>query len=322
MKITNLAIIFVFIAISFILYIDVRTNHVVFMAEKKTEYNKAIDSAVDDAVLSLVEIDRNKGITLNKNEAVKKFYSSLYANMGIMSDPGLQRQMGYYIPVIAVIDVDGYYILYSDTMTIDGAKMLVKKWTGKIPYSYEEGNLVYQFTINDYVKIFDRSSKNVVQGNYKELADTYKGSIMDDSKNEVTFDDIRRNTIVTVIEESMHYYINAHNNIAKSFGFTYNFVLPAIDSDDWDRTIDDVGFLVLFQGYPYGTRLTDIYNRYSFGGSRIKKSNAYYIQKYSSDGRLYYHREDCSRLTVKELPYYDKKECALKGAYACDVCIP
>lgn len=324
MKITNLAIIFVLIILSFVSYIDARVNHIVFIAEKKVEYNKAVDSAIDDAVTFLVEIDRNKEIILNRNEAVNKFFSSLYANFGIISNPTKQKMMNYYIPIIAVTDVDGFFILYTDTVYRNGTREIVKRWTEKIPYSYEDGGLVLQFSTGDYVKVYDRYNDKVVEGIYTDLAQTYTNSIMNDNhanNKEIKFHDRRVLTIIKKIEEHMIYYINIHNKIAQSFGITYNFNLPAIDNDDWGRSIDGIGFIALFQGYPYGTRLTDIYSRFAFGASRLKKGNAYYIQKYY-DGKLYYHRNNCNRLTVMELPYFSKKECALEGAYACEICIP
>ena len=118
----------------------------------------------------------------------------------------------------------------------------------------------------------------------------------------------------------MKLYINKHNHIASQYGITYTFALPTISDDDWNRTIDDISMMILFQGYQYGTSRTMVYNRYTISGARLRKSQLFYIQEYN--GKKYYHTEDCELLTDKSDVYKTKEECAKEGAFECPICKP
>ncbi|MGB8455269.1 MAG: hypothetical protein WCD89_23425 [Anaerocolumna sp.] len=319
MKLTNLAIIFFVINILLTTILDVRTNNLTAVTNKKIEYNKALDSAIDDGVIDLVEVDSKRNLILNKEAAVNQFYGSLYANFGVIGDSRLENSLKGYIPVILITDTDGFYIYYSDIYQSDGEKQIGQKWSEKVPYAYEDGSLIYNLTLGNYVTIYDKSSNEIYEGDYRDLKMQFPDSIM---AAEDTFDIIRRNTIISAIEERMNYYINQHNNIANQFGITYQFWLPQIDKTDWYRTIDDISLLVIFQGYPYNAAGLDTYNHYALGGARIKKSKVYYITE--NNGIQYYHKADCPHVNEVEgiIAYYSKEECALEGAYPCPDCNP
>lgn len=320
MKLTNYVIIFCMIAFCLVFVNDTKSRNLTELSQKKVEYNIALDSAVDDSILSLVEVDSKQHITLNKNAGVESFFNSLYANFGVMTDQKMQETLQAYVPIIAITFTDGYYVLYKDEYTNSQGELLLKqRWTEKQPYVYEDENMVYNFTVTDEIKIYDKKTNEVYEGNYKDLKPLFPDSILVD---DVLFDTIRRSTIINLLTEDMNYYITNYNDIAKHFGISYNFALPQIEKEDWYRTIDDISMLVVFQGYPYGFATNDTYNRYAFAGSRIKKQKAFYIEANPSDGLKYYHRLDCNLLNDKEIPYYSKKDAALEGAYPCLECNP
>jgi hypothetical protein len=196
--------------------------------------------------------------------------------------------------------------------------MTRKLWTEKIVYTYEENNLIFRFTLGDYVYIYDVQANKRYEGIYSELKNLYPNSCLSDHG---IFEQIRRKAIINEIEKYMMEYINKHNQIAQSYGITYQFSLPQIDKTDWYRTIDDISMLVLFQGYPYGISGVDFYNRYAFGGARITKNRIYYVARDNS-GKLYYHKESCPNLNVFDEVYFTKEECALEGAFPCPECNP
>jgi uncharacterized protein YeeX (DUF496 family) len=84
MKWTNLAIVFFLLELSLFIILDMRTFNLAAIINQKVEYNKALDSAIDDSVINLVEVDRQRELVLNKEKAVEQFYQALYANFGIM----------------------------------------------------------------------------------------------------------------------------------------------------------------------------------------------------------------------------------------------
>ena len=319
MKITNLALFFIIIVCCFMVQSDVKADNLQAVTNKQILYKQGLDNAVDDAVMSLVEVDSSRQLVINKECCVNNFYQSLYSSFGIRTDKKLQEQLKAYIPVILIIDEDGYYIRYNDLNVVNGDKIVHQNWTEKRPYAYEDNDLIYSFTLSDYVKLYDKNTKELREGKYQDLAANYpeKDILVDPAR----FDEVRRNTIVNSIIDDMKYYINRYNRIAQHYGISYNFALPYIQQEDWYRTINDVGMMVIFQGYPYGGYTRDTFNQYSFAGARIRKTNCYYIAV-GTHGKTYYHKDDCGLVTDMSFPYYSKKECALEGAWPCPECNP
>lgn len=319
MKLTNLCLLFVLLELSFIMIIDSRVNHLTAIAGKAREYNKALDSSVDDGARDLVEVDSKRNVYLNKEKAVEQFFLSLYANFGVTGDGLQQRKLHEHIPIILITDQDGFYLYYKDIYeTLEGV-VLRERWSEKYTYTYEDNNFIYNFTLGDIVTLYDKDTNEISTGNYMELGLLYADSAMAEKD---AFDAIRRTAIIEQLTKQMNYYISKYNNIAYQFGITYQFWLPSIDKADWYRTIDDISIFVIFQNYPYYAGSLDTYNRYSFGGARITKSNLYYIK--GVNGIKYYHKADCDYININEMEntYFTKEECAIEGAFPCPDCNP
>lgn len=317
MKLTDLVIIFAILDIALFIILGVRTENLDAVNLQQIQYNKALDNAIDDGTKNLVELGEDKKLVLNKDRAVEQFYNSLFSNFGVLGDSRVEEQLKEHIPIILVTDEDGFYILYSEQFASADGNVIKQKWSEKIPYAYEDGNLIIHFTLGDYITVYDSSNNQTIEGEIDDVKSNYPDSFLSDPE---AFDLNRRNAIIGTIEKNMNYYINQYNNIAYQFGITYHFWLPRIDKTDWYRTIDDRGMLVIFQGYPYSVT-TDTYNRYAFGGARIKKSKTYFITV--ENGIKYYHKSNCSHINKSTgETYYSKEECALEGAFPCPDCNP
>lgn len=282
--------------------------------------DQRLDNAVDDAVYRLVEVDQTQSIALNKDESIKQFYNSLAANLGILDHSKQRNLLNVYIPVILATDLDGFYLNYQMLHEDSAGAYLLPTWTEKIPYAYEDSQAIYNFFIGDqkdYIRVYDKVNDKILEGTYTDLMETYSFDVFDN------FEEIRRNTIIRILTEKMSYYTNIHNRIAKQFGITYTFSLPTIADQDWDRTIDDIGMLFIFQGYPYGTPRMGYYNNYVLGAARISKQRIYFIAN-DPDSKKYYHKSKCQKKTDQDPidGYFDKKQCAMEGAYACPICKP
>ena len=314
MKWTNIAILFFLLELSLFIILDMRTLSLTGVINQKIEYNKALDSAIDDGVIELVEVDSQRNLVLNKEIAVEQFYQSLYANFGVMGNDRLEGKMRGYIPVILVTDEDGFYLCYSDIYNLGEETLITQRWNEKQPYAYEISDYIINFTLGTYLTVYNKNTNEIYKGEYRELIGMFQNTLLAD---EETFHTVRRHTIISTIEENMNYYINKHNNIAYQLGITYQFWLPEIDKTDWYRTIDDISMLVIFQGYPFSSASMDTYNRYAIGGARIRKTRVYYITEES--GRKYYHKSDCPHLSNSTYltAYFTYEECALEGAYPC-----
>jgi hypothetical protein len=321
MKWTNLSIVFSIFLLLIIVVQDTRVNALTAVNSKQRMYTNYLENAVDDGTLNLVELDSTrKNLILKKENAVNQFFMSLYANFGVLGDSRAEENLSGYVPIILICDEDGFYIYYTDIYQNSDEKIYVKRWSEKYPYVYKMDNLVYHFTLGSDgdLKVYDMATGETKEGSTEELKLIYSDSIL---KDHDTFNEYRRNAIITAIQDKMNYYINQYNNIAYQKGITYNFWLPQIDKADWYRTIDDISMLVIFQGYPYKAGGTDTYNRYAFGGTRIRKTRTYYITE--ENGMKYYHKEGCSHvLGSTGVTYYTKEDCANEGAFPDPDCSP
>lgn len=319
MKLSHYALFFVFFAICIMVPLNIHISQLSEIKEQKIEYNRIIDNAVDDAVTKLVETERGDAIVLNKEIAVQNFFTSLYSGFGIYDDVGKQEYLKMFIPIIMIVDRDGYYI-YQHSLSADGTTNY-EGWSEKRTYSYKDevSGLILRFSLDNTVTILDASINNILQGDYHDLAKYYTD--VEILNNNELFDTTRKQCIIDHLTDDMKISINVHNMIAQREGIQYNFALPAVSDATWYRTIDDISFFAVFQGYPYKNSLGR-YNRYAFGGARIHKSGMYVIKE--EDGIMYYHRYDCTSLsdTDRKNVYYTKKQCAILGAYPAEDCKP
>lgn len=339
MKLYHFAIIFAVIAITLFTINDVKTNNYVAVAKEEENLDTGFNQAIDDATKYLVEFDGIDNLKVNRKRAVNNFFISMYANLDITNDPEKQKLLKNYVPIIAVTYKDGYYLYYSDLYKgSDNYTYINKRWSEKQPYYYEDDDFVYSFTLSDNLTIYDKNGLLDPSGEQKIFTLDYKDLQTEDEYssfrserpdsfllNDESFYLIRKGCIKDCIEKSMTYYCNEHNLIAKKNGITYNFAMPIIDNSDWTRAIDNPCIIVVFQGYPYGNNINDTYNRYAIAGSQINKNTVYYIEQKS--WYFIYHRADCPELKKEGIvlldePLYSVSDCAEKGAYACEECLP
>ncbi|WP_075983089.1 hypothetical protein [Bacillus massilinigeriensis] len=128
-------------------------------------------------------------------------------------------------------------------------------------------------------------------------------------KDPILFEDVRRSTILSKIQEDIQFYINRHNTYSKKYGITYTFTLPILSKEDWDNTIDDIGMISFIQGYPLAGNET--YNNFALGGSRISKVHQYFGTVIN--GTKYYFRDDADYSYSVEEIFTTPKEAVKKG---------
>lgn len=317
---------------------DIKTNNFTAVAEEKEKLDTSFQSAIDDSVINLVEAKGTGSLTINKQRAVDDFFSSMYASMGILDNPEKQDLLKNYIPVITVTTDEGYYLYYSDEYKAnDNYTYISKRWSEKMPYYYEDDDFIYGFTLTDIVTLYDKKGlldptkgEQVLTLDYHDIKNSEDySSFRTQRPNSFLLNDEqyylnRKYSIISCIENTMTYYCNRHNSIAKQYGITYNFAMPVVDNSEWIRSIDNPGMIVIFQGYPFGQGVKGTYNRFAITGARIKKNSVYYLEQ--KDWYYIYHKQDCPELEREGIifstePYYTISDCVEKGAYACRECI-
>jgi hypothetical protein len=340
MKLSQLSILFVGILLLMLLSTDIRTDNLEAIAETKNDMDFYMNKAMESAAKALLQVDATTGKEiLDKDKAADTFFSSMYASLGILSDPVAQENFRAYVPVIAVPTRDGYYLMYNDNFVgTDGYTYISRRWTEKIPYSYEDDYFIYKFTMDTDMVLYDKNNiidatgltkmYRVNASDIRSLSEYASLRTAVGANNflmkEESFSLVRQQAIISHMEDELSWYISRHNDIAKRYGITYQFTLPVANTSEWAKTMEGPSIIVIFQGRPLIEDKEKVYNRMAFSGSGIVKDRVYYIEQH---GWYYlYHREGCLKLVgninVRDEHYYSVEECAELGAFACDICDP
>ncbi len=333
MKIYHFALLFLIFFLGAVIRTDVSIGKLKSIENENKEITASLSSATSDAVNYLSKTGSYGAGSINKEEVLNTFFTSLYSYLGIISDLSAQAEIEIYIPVILLCDTDGYYVYYYDEYKeTDGNTYIERMWTEKMPYSYEDEDFIYRFTLTDMVYIYDKNgllgidSSATVSSNYKEFQSSpiYADFRTNNSNcillNDEEYELIRKGSIINKLEEVMSYYTSMHNHIANRQGITYSFSFPVGKQEEWAEHIEDVNILVVFQGYPYGPDRDYTYNKIASAGANIIKKPRYYVEKKS----WYYlvHRQGCEKIKDNEMILEETfdtiEECVQLGAFCCE----
>ncbi|GIO31169.1 MULTISPECIES: hypothetical protein [Paenibacillus] len=320
MKITDFSIVFVLIFVpAFLLsgFYDKDQQTVRFLELK---YVTALRTAVQDGASVLNRNEKQefeagygseKFFRADKEEALAVFYKSLYANLGIEDDLPAQAALDHYIPAVAVIDYDGYYVYADEEYTgEDGSPRARHVWSPKKPFAYgdENGNLV-RFTLDNEVEAYDFTAGQWIRGLQRELAASTNVPLL--ARPEL-FEQVRRTTIVQTIQNDLANVINRHNEFAAKNGASYLFTLPSISGEEWNNSIRDIGMMAFIQGIPVGH---DYINNYALGGGRLVKRPNLFAGSDPATGIRYFERGSCRSGLVYEETFTDAKEASANGYF-------
>lgn len=319
MKITDIALLFVFITLPFALLARIKTENLINAEYRSILLNRYLDAAVEDASNAMIVKGSNNKISVSREKALEAFYRTLYVNFHVTDDENARQILNAYIPVIVLIDYDGYWICSMESyINSSGEHIQEMVWKPKKPYFYESKGFIYLFSLDNYLKVFDTASKKLYEGKRDNLISVLpKNKIINDRE---LFEEIRKRTIIESIKKDVNAAINEHNKYARMYGITYHFSPPSVSDGDWQQNIEDIGFLSFFQGIPTGLN-GERFNSFALGAARIVRRNHYFIQT-GENGLYYYHREDCPLVTEKDKVYDTKQECASAGAFPCHICNP
>lgn len=160
MKLQHFCIIFLIIILPFSIMARNTTREYMLTLRDQTRLNNVIDNATQDALDMIVELNdefqslyfaQQFNITQSvAREAIKSFFQTLAINYNMPYIEGeTEAYFSTYVPAIVLIGYDGFYI-YSMDETPSG---FTAQLSPKIPYAYEEGDMIVNFTLGNDVKI-------------------------------------------------------------------------------------------------------------------------------------------------------------------------
>lgn len=319
MKITDFVLAYFAITLTFFVAIEIRYDKTKTYIEYDHFHEAALTTATQDAIHVLrnnvnplleAGYESYKVNPAHPQSAFDTFVQTLAVNYQVKDKYSI-NQMLRYIPVFAVLDYDGLLLnVYKPYKDTSGDNVYERVWLSKIPLSYadNEGNII-NFTVDEDVEVFDVELNEWFFGKRAELAKDEEITIPL-LKNAQEFDQIRRQTIVNIVQENLAYYINEHNVYTKALDVTYKFAMPLIPQEDWYNTVDDISIFAFIQGYPYKVD-TKSYNEYAFVGTRLHYKNPIYAGIVNNERRYWY--KSCNFNYKADEIYSTKKQAAAAG---------
>ena len=317
MKITNFAILLVLLLLPMLVINNLNVTKLKQAMNEELRYNAALQTAAQDAAKTLTLNVNQTGeagyvslrkFSANKEAAVRTFFHTLALNFGVKDDPIGERALQEYVPLLIVVEYDGYSVYApQEYRNKDSQTELKHVWMPKKPYAYSDaaGNSL-SFTLDDHVTAYDRGQNLWEEG--KRSAVSSKVNI-DLLKQPATFEQVRRSTIIQLIQADLEHYINTYNSYAKRYGIHYTFTIPTISDEEWTNSINDIGILAFLQGMPMSG--DQMYNSYALGGARLVKKPVIYGT--TDDGIKYYYKSTCGFSYQPEETFTTEKEAAKKG---------
>jgi len=298
-------------------------------ARLRAYYDSVIDNAVQDAAFVISRSVKDfsygrKGDALAvKDLAVQTFFDSLYYAFNVYGNPASMARVRACVPVLIFIGEDGFYLYainsYSDE---DNNTVMEHCWFPKKHYIGEllQDRYSVRYTLGDQVYVYDRTNSELTKGEYTDFKD--KIPFFADRDN---FEILRDSAVRQSVEKEFALYIEKYNSLCHKSSFALELQFPAVDEEDWKRTLSDVGLLAFAQGFPvlHGQK----YEHYALGCARVIRKAPIVGYKYA--GQLYYCRTGCEfyRDTVREntwdIIYFNApEEAAQKGYFPCTYCRP
>lgn len=99
--------------------------------------DNCVDTAVDAAAGHLAVYDNGR-LSVDKEEALEAFLCNLYAGLGILDNIPAQQQILSYIPFLAVIDHEGYWLWHMAWETSSEVPESIHYWDAKVYFEVFE----------------------------------------------------------------------------------------------------------------------------------------------------------------------------------------
>lgn len=266
MKPANFGIVFAMLFISLFVVRDHGTKALQEVATQRLVYNNCLDSAIEDAMTEIVEVDMGRQIMLNQQEVINEFFTALAVNFDAMENPEKKEFLKAYVPAIVFIERKKATIYYD---FLNGGSCY------EVLFQKIQGDYRITFTLNDYVYVESMETGEVLEGDFHDVGQVFSIELL---QQEDWFYEEQKKTIHDVLLEHLETIIEEHNDRVKKLGIKYRFFLPTIEKEEWYRGIDEVSMMVFFQGYPYGNNTIGYYNRMAIGGAEIKKEREIRIE--------------------------------------------
>ncbi len=370
---SNFIFVFVIIMLAAFTGIFIQTDIIDIAGISNTEYSTKLTAASHSGVNAVDMSELSVKGTVwdserNRRASLDAFYTSLESSFQQNRN---EDNVKVSVPLVLLIDTNGYYINYLATANAGDLLNDVKDYkslnqiTDINTWSANIGGSTLRFTLNDYVYV-TTSSGIQYEGDKSQVASDLIAdsgtsdltSFLSDSSYKcsgLTFEEMKKKSIIDETTETIEYYINQQNRTLGSYANGYFLEIPSIKSEDWHRFLENPTLISFMQGRNSDTG-KKVINIYSYAGGEVIKTDRYFLTKYTNNGKhvTYYHsmREALSDGTLTLIEhgrhdaqgnlfdvysytgsfsdtnpleittfYTNMSDCAAQGAYPCPDCV-
>lgn len=295
-------IVFLTMLMAFFGAFSAKTDITTTANQENARYTQYLSSATYDASSQMSE-EAEEGVmmptTESRQRVVNTFFNSLALNFGYDTDEDIQR-LKAYVPVVAMIDTDGYYICYNiAAKNANGAVELHHAITPINTWAETYDGVTVRYYLGNKVEVISKDQSTVRNGNYSDVLQWFvdKGSAQaattnilkshfsfDDKKKFITY---RNSVIIPKMQDTIEYYINKQNKVAADVQPNYIWEMPTTKTDDWVRVLENPTCIAFLQGIRQ-TNAEHYLNIYSLGGGEVKLTNGvFYTDNEGTNDREY-----------------------------------
>lgn len=319
--------------------VDIRSSYKTqttrYVADLRSATNAALEAAKRNTTVEdndiIVRLFASKEA---RADATNAFFTILYQSLGVSYDSIGQSEMQYRVPMLCLMDYDGYYIGYNEANPgRDGHFVIsnINTWTDVSKDA--QGTYIIQYFLGTdcNATVTDKTTGMSYTGTYDQVY-KYFGSPagLEVLSSRKKYEEARLDAVLTRTSEVMDIYIDQYNYIVNGpngdseKNLHYDFTLPTVDRANWANLMDKPSVL----GFLQGPQITDYttyeeLNVYSFSGYELEDGIEYVIIK-EDDGTYTYHQKECSHVNPLKIvgKFPSKIECAKRGAWPCPDCKP
>ena len=292
------------------------------LREESIRIEDAFVKASDTAVRNLAQGIRNnpESVLIKVSE---DFFTSLSANLYLYEDEERSVEASLYVPLLAVTDVEGFYVCVLSKSNTSQGNLITRKWTECLPYLYEDSNFTYRLYLDGRIKSIHKVTGEIVTTSFEEvmsnsnLKNYYNNQKLFNSEEE--YKSVRRSAVAKSIETQVSVIFTTQSYIAGDCGVSISYTCPSFLS----VIPEDVAgtFLAIYQGFP-----SVVGAGYEYSGvqaaSYIKEKTLYYVTK-PQNGDYYRlaHKKECENCDENAIGPVERDVAVITyGAYGCPMC--
>lgn len=300
MKKQHLLIIFVGLLFIFVMLLAVISRKTTNSSIRNKQYSDILAGSVHDAAKTIKTENyrMNRGVWRTQDDidaTISALYTNIASNLNL--NPGAElniERVKQRIPIIMLIDVEGFYITYNalydqygnSDLPVSYADYSSTVTSGLNTWTETLSSSSIRYFLTDYIEVL-ASNKELYTGRREDVIsqlveDGVFSSELNFLADDIVFYDSKLQAIASRCQDTLNYYLNTQKINVDDYFVGYDVTLALADGEIWARSITNPTLVAFYQGeqdYIKGKNMIS----YAYASSEITNTLLYFI-----DGDYYY----------------------------------